>query len=57
MIEVIRIRKCDFCGGEMNQEHVQIKWPDGTAMDVCRDCTRILNTFLTNMRHKSKVSE
>lgn len=57
MIEVIRIRKCDFCGREMNQEHVQIKWPDGTAMDVCQDCTRKLNTFLTNIRHKSKVSE
>ena len=57
MIETIRIRKCDFCGKEMSQEHVQIKWPDGTATDVCHDCTRELNIFLRNMRNKNEVNE
>ena len=52
MIEIVRVRKCDLCGKEMEYKHVQIKWPDGSETDVCHDCTRELNVSLWKIRNK-----
>ena len=53
MIETIRVRKCDICGREMKNEHVTITWPDSHKEDVCKDCTKRLNSKLKELRNET----
>ena len=50
MIEIIRVRRCDICGTEMADEHVSIVWPDCHKTDVCKECTKRLNSKLKQLR-------
>lgn len=46
-------RVCDICGYAMDKEWTKIRFPGSDGNDVCKDCTKLLNDALKELKDKA----